>query len=69
MSRPDKPRRAAEPEESSPLRWVVPAVMISVLIVGGWFLIQSLAANSKMEDCVMAGRRNCVAPIDTSNMH
>ncbi len=49
-------------------RWILPAVMIPFLVVGGWYIIQNLAETSRMEDCQMAGRRNCVAPIDTSNM-
>jgi len=55
--------RKIEPEESSPPRWVLPAIMISILVVGGWFIIQNLAETGKME-----GRHNCVPPIDTSNM-
>jgi hypothetical protein len=42
--------------------------MISTLTIGGWFIIQNLADTSKMEDCQMSGRRNCVPPIDTSKL-
>lgn len=38
-------------------------VMILLLVVGGWFLIQWLTSSSKMQDCIMSGRKNC-APID-----
>jgi hypothetical protein len=68
-TKPARPRRAARREEPPPPRWVVPAVMITILVVGGWFIIQNLTETSRMEDCQMAGRKNCVAPIDTSNMH
>ncbi len=68
--KPKGPSRSApaETEEEGPPRWVLPAVMITVLVLGGWFIIQNLSDTSKMEDCQMAGRKNCVAPIDTSNM-
>ncbi|MBV9522012.1 MAG: hypothetical protein JO010_04425 [Alphaproteobacteria bacterium] len=36
--------------------------MILVLAVIGLFLIQKLAAQSKLEDCLLQGRTNC-API------
>jgi hypothetical protein len=60
--------RSQETEQWSPPPWAVPAVMITILVVGGWFIIQNLADTSRLEDCQMAGRKNCVAPIDTSNM-
>jgi len=65
---PVRSRSATADDASSPPRWVLPAVMITVLVVGGWFIIQNLSETSRMEDCQMAGRKNCVAPIDTSNM-
>ncbi len=57
-----------ETEERSVPRWVLPAFIIATLTIGGWFIIQNLATTSKMEDCTMSGRRNCVQPIDTSKM-
>jgi hypothetical protein len=47
-----------------------PAVLLLVFLVlaiMGWFLIQNLSASSKLQDCVMAGRKNC-ATIDTSTV-
>jgi hypothetical protein len=47
-----------------------PAVLFLVFIVlavMGWFLIQNLTATSKLQDCMMSGRKNC-APIDTSTV-
>ncbi len=38
-------------------------VVILVLVVGGYFLMTWLRDTSKMQDCIMAGRKNC-APID-----
>jgi hypothetical protein len=40
-------------------------VIIAALIVGGWFVITSLSDDTKMQDCIQSGRRNC-APIDTT---
>jgi hypothetical protein len=60
--------RAATDEERSPARVAFFVVSIAVLIVGGWYLVNGLADTSKMEDCEMAGRRNCVPPIDTSKV-
>jgi cell division septal protein FtsQ len=37
-----------------------------VLFVIGWFLTHELYSNSKIEDCVMSGRTNCVT-IDTNS--
>lgn len=33
--------------------------VILILLVGGLFLVQQLRAASTIEDCLMAGRRNC----------
>jgi hypothetical protein len=46
-----------------------PAVYFIVFLVlagMGWFLVQNLMASSKLQDCMMSGRRNCGAPLDTS---
>ena len=52
-------------EDSSNRRaaWVALGVIV-VLFVIGWVLTRELYSNSKIEDCVMSGRTNCV-PIDT----
>jgi hypothetical protein len=52
------------PRKRNPLVFFV---VFLVLAVMGWFLIQNLSATSKLQDCMMAGRKNC-APIDTSNV-
>jgi len=38
--------------------------VVIVLFVIGWILTHELYSNSKIEDCVLSGRTNCV-PIDT----
>jgi hypothetical protein len=40
--------------------------VVVVLFVIGWILTRELYSNSKIEDCVMSGRTNCV-PIDTNS--
>jgi hypothetical protein len=57
-----------EPEEKSPGRVVFFLITVAALIVGGWYLIDGMSQNSKLEDCTMSGRRNCVPPIDTSSL-
>jgi hypothetical protein len=57
----DDPPPSEEPERSRPSP-VFTAVAILVLVVGGWFLVQKLMAVSKLQDCQMQGRHNCVAP-------
>jgi hypothetical protein len=64
-----QPPEPLEETEQKPLpRWILPLCAIVTLTVGGWFIIDNLAATSRMEDCQMAGRHNCVPPIDTSKM-
>jgi hypothetical protein len=38
-------------------------LFLIALAVGGWFLVQRLWEISKLQDCLMSGRKNC-APID-----
>jgi len=38
--------------------------VVIVLFVIGWVLTRELYSNSKIADCVLSGRTNCV-PIDT----
>lgn len=65
---PQGPVREAPDEEKRPPSWILPVVMVSILTIGGWYVIQNLSDNSRMEDCTMAGRHNCVPPIDTSKL-
>jgi len=43
-------------------------LVIAALVIGGWFLTQSMRKTSALQDCVMSGRSNCapVAPADTA---
>ena len=51
-----------EHEPRSRLNPLVTVVIVVVVTVGGWFLVQRLMAVSKLQDCQMQGRHNCVAP-------
>lgn len=51
----------------SPFGWVS-LLVVAALVLGGWFVIRQLQADSKMQDCIMSGRKNC-APVDTDSMH
>ncbi len=53
----------AEPSgRTAPFGWVSLLVIIT-LVVGTWFVIQTLLGDTKMQDCIQSGRRNC-APIE-----
>jgi len=57
MSTPDD----GEAPGPSPL---VMLVVVVALLVGGWYVTIKLGDDSRLQDCVMAGRHNCVP--DTS---
>jgi hypothetical protein len=42
-------------------------VIILVVLVLGLFLVQQLGTATKIEDCLLAGRRNCDALVTGSN--
>ena len=43
----------------------MPILIIIVIALAAWFLIQKLRHESKVEDCMLSGRRDCV-PLDLS---
>lgn len=50
----------SEPEpHASPWRTLVVVVLLAALVGGGVLLAQRMAASGRVEDCLMAGRRNC----------
>jgi len=52
-----------DPDPSGPRRRALWAMLlVAGLLVFGWWLEGKLRADSILEDCLMAGRRNC-API------
>jgi hypothetical protein len=58
---------AAEPDESTPghqFHVLLVATAIVVVLAGvGWVIVRQLMADSKLQDCVMSGRKNC-APVE-----
>jgi hypothetical protein len=73
-TRAQSEQHAAEAEEDdsdasgdsrtrSPFGWIS-LVVVAVLVVGGFYVVRTLEADSKLQDCVMSGRKNC-APVDT----
>lgn len=56
----DKPRSPARPQSGDNRRGAIAGLIIAILILGvGWWLARDLTAASKMQDCLMSGRRNC----------
>ena len=59
---PEAPPPSFQQEQKSYL-WVKVLIVIAV-VVGAWLVINKVIENSRVQDCVMQGRKNC-APIDT----
>jgi hypothetical protein len=57
--------RSGEGDEQAPSGRAVLAffVMLAIVLVGGYFLLMKLIEISQQEDCMLAGRRNCAAPL------
>jgi hypothetical protein len=45
---------------------LIALAMILLLAAVGWIVVERLMAMSRLQDCVMSGRKNC-APVDTGN--
>jgi hypothetical protein len=45
-----------------PFPWVF-MILVAVMLGGGWFLVQAMSDDAKLQDCGMSGRKNCV-PVD-----
>ncbi len=60
---PVAPTKTREGRRLGPL---VAFLGILALAGFGWLLMQQMMADSKLQDCVMSGRKNC-APVDPSN--
>jgi hypothetical protein len=73
MSEPKPEDRSGETPDShhapaSNRANIAAILVIAALVIGGWFLTQTMRKTSALQDCVMAGRSNCapVAPTDTA---
>ena len=56
-------REQEEKEEARRTSALMGFAVILVLAIAALLLVRSLTAESKLEDCLLAGRHNC-APID-----
>ena len=57
-----------ETDPQPPLRPAIVALLVVLaLVLGGLWLSAHLRANGRLEDCLMAGRRNC-APISADGV-
>jgi len=62
----DEPQGDAEPGRAhGPFGWAS-LVIVVALVLGTWFVVRQLQADSRMQDCIMSGRKNC-APVDTTS--
>jgi hypothetical protein len=57
-----RPQEEEYEEPRSRLNPLVTVIVVVVITVAGWFLVQRLLAVSRLQDCQMQGRHNCVAP-------
>lgn len=56
----EKAKSRPKPQSGDNRRGAVAGLIIAILILGvGWWLARDLTAASKMQDCLMSGRRNC----------
>jgi hypothetical protein len=56
----EKPKSRLKPQSCDNRRGAIAGLIIAILIIGvGWWLARDLTAASKMQDCLMSGRRNC----------
>lgn len=39
---------------------IIAMLLVALLVICGFWLSRHLRADTKLEDCLMAGRRNCV---------
>jgi cation transporter-like permease len=62
----DNNRRDPDRENTNRRASLVALGVVIVLFVIGWIVTRELYSNSKIEDCVLSGRTNCV-PIDTNS--
>ncbi|MCK1360309.1 hypothetical protein [Bradyrhizobium sp. 199] len=56
----EKPKSGPKPPSGDNRRGAIGGLIIAIVILGiGWWLARDLTAASKMQDCLMSGRRNC----------
>lgn len=63
-SRSGKPRNSGRGDPTpSDVAVLAFFIIVAIACVGGYFLLMKLIDISRQEDCMLSGRRNCVAPI------
>ena len=56
----EKPKASPKPQSGDSRRGAIAGLIIAAVILAvGLWLARDLTAASKMQDCVMSGRRNC----------
>jgi hypothetical protein len=59
-----EPNSDSEPEEENrTLVNIVLAIVFIVLVGSGWWLVDAMLDARKADECISAGRRNCI-PLD-----
>ena len=66
VHRPLPNNRIDEAIEARQTAGLVGMVIVLLLLVAGLFLVQQLRTSAVIQDCIMAGRTNCGAPIAES---
>jgi hypothetical protein len=61
MPRDGKPDDHSDDDDDGPSNWVNLGAfaVLALLVLGGVWLMDEMLRISKLEDCAMAGRRNC----------
>jgi hypothetical protein len=54
--------REPEPDQRRPA--LIGLALVLLLVVAGYFLVTALKRSGDLEDCLMAGRRNCGPAIE-----
>jgi hypothetical protein len=67
MSEPRRPEREEADAHSQRMFTNLLAVIVCLLIlIAGFWLMNKLWESKKLQDCVFSGRRNCGAPIEST---
>jgi hypothetical protein len=44
---------------------LVVVLLVALVAGGGWWLVRTMQQDSKLQDCVMSGRKNCVPGVES----
>lgn len=65
MRRDDRESEEPEKEEADARASLAGLIVAILLVIGGIYLVLRMQDNAKLQDCIAAGRRNCV-PVEVS---